>query len=122
MHYIFSLSWPYCKRSLFPHCQRKYACSAAKVSVCVCTSETHRGRERYTAIYFLYIWISEFCILERCEKLTRKMARIIFSHTPASAPGTRPSREIFLFLFVCIRHMRIGGLMKLCWSNMDYIS
>lgn len=76
-----------------------------------------RERERETAICFLYIWISvtQFCILERCEKLTGKKARIIFSHTPACAPGAEAVPEN-IFIFICMHLSRdAGGLMNLWW-------
>lgn len=120
MHYIFSLSWPYCKRSLFPHCWRKYACSAAKVSVCVCTSETLRERAIHSNILLVYLDLRVLYSGEVWKTNLENGKNNLQSYTclcprDSSVPGN---------IFICMHssHEAIGGLMKLRWSYLGYIS
>lgn len=112
MHYIFSLSWPCCKRSLFPHCQRKYASSAADLCVCVCVPL----RKSEMAIWFLYIL--DFCdwVLysgEVWETNLETGKNNLQSYT-CLCPRHDSVPEIFSLICMCLSH-EACGIMNLLW-------
>lgn len=107
MHYIFSLYWPCCKRSLFPHCQRKYACSVAEL----CVKE--RERAQYASCIFGSLWLS--FVFWRGVKTNWENGKNNLQSYTCLCPGDEAVPEN-IFIFICLHLSRDArGLMNLRW-------
>lgn len=106
MHYIFSLSWPCCKRSLFPHCQRKYACSVVK----------ERKRERDSNMLLVYLDLCDSVLYSgEVWKTNWENGKNNLQSYTCLCPGDEAVPEN-IFIFICMHLSRdAGGLMNLWW-------